>query len=223
MAITPGQIGVTTPASPSKILDTTAVTVGGTLVQREVINIASPDDATPTRYVLVSAAGELLTGGGLTNNNAVPAANNIGALTAIANAAAPSFTEGDMVLMSSDLAGNHRIIGTVTASYATPTTSTFTQVAISFAASGDNTVVAAVSAKTTRVYQMTFVCSGATAITIKNGAGASLTGAMAFNAGGSLTLDFVPNPRFITSSNTAFIINSSNAVQVSGWLDYTQS
>lgn len=179
--------------------------------------------ATPFPTTSSGGGGGSTVTGTLTNNNAAPAATNIGALVGLANASAPTFTEGNQVLLSTDLSGNLRTIGTSTVSYATPTTSTFTQAAISFSASGDNTVVAAVSAKTTRIYQITYVCSGATAITIKNGAGASLTGAMAFNAGGSLTLDFVPNPRFVTSTNTAFILNSSNAVQVSGWVDYTQS
>ena len=47
--------------------------------------------------------------GGKTNNNAAPGATNIGALVGIANAAAPSWTEGDQVLLSTDLAGNQRM------------------------------------------------------------------------------------------------------------------
>jgi hypothetical protein len=43
--------------------------------------------------------------GALTHNNAAPAANNIGALVALANAAAPTYTEGDQVLLSTDLSG----------------------------------------------------------------------------------------------------------------------
>lgn len=47
--------------------------------------------------------------GGLTNNNAAPSTNNVGVLPAIANAAAPSWTEGDQVLLSEDLKGNLRV------------------------------------------------------------------------------------------------------------------
>jgi hypothetical protein len=43
--------------------------------------------------------------GTLTNNNAAPSTNNIGALMILANAAAPTWTEGDLVLGSADLAG----------------------------------------------------------------------------------------------------------------------
>jgi hypothetical protein len=48
--------------------------------------------------------------GGLTNNNAPPGANNLGVLPAIANAAAPSWAEGNQVLLSVDRAGNLRSI-----------------------------------------------------------------------------------------------------------------
>src|SRR5271170_5192542 len=50
--------------------------------------------------------------GGLTHNNAVPAANNIGALVGVASAAAPTYTTGDQVLLSTDLAGNLRTLST---------------------------------------------------------------------------------------------------------------
>lgn len=52
--------------------------------------------------------------GGKTNNNAVPGATNVGSLTAIANAAAPSWSEGNLVGLSVDLSGSQRVIGTVT-------------------------------------------------------------------------------------------------------------
>jgi hypothetical protein len=48
--------------------------------------------------------------GGLTNNSAPPAANNLGVLPAIANAAAPAWAEGNQVLLSVDRAGNLRSI-----------------------------------------------------------------------------------------------------------------
>lgn len=48
--------------------------------------------------------------GSLSNNNAAPSNNNTGVLPAIANAAAPTWTEGNMVLESVDLAGNQRTI-----------------------------------------------------------------------------------------------------------------
>lgn len=50
--------------------------------------------------------------GNLTHNNAAPTADNVGVLPALANAAAPTFTEGDQVLLSTDLAGNLRTTAT---------------------------------------------------------------------------------------------------------------
>src|SRR5271154_2712502 len=47
--------------------------------------------------------------GNLTHNNAAPAANNVGVLPAVASTAAPTYTTGDQVLLSTDLAGNLRV------------------------------------------------------------------------------------------------------------------
>src|ERR1700752_675236 len=49
-------------------------------------------------------------------NSAAPTSDNMGALVAVANAAAPIYTEGDQVLLSTDLSGNLRISGSVSAS-----------------------------------------------------------------------------------------------------------
>jgi hypothetical protein len=54
----------------------------------------------------------MVVAGNLTNNNAAPAATNIGSLVALANAAAPTFTEGDQTLLSVNLAGALRTINT---------------------------------------------------------------------------------------------------------------
>jgi hypothetical protein len=50
-----------------------------------------------------------------TNNNAAPGATNIGALTCIANAVAPTNTEGNQTLCSEDLTSNQRVTGEATA------------------------------------------------------------------------------------------------------------
>ena len=49
--------------------------------------------------------------GTLTHDSAAPSSNNLGVLPAVANAAAPSYTEGDQVLLSVDLAGSLRTSG----------------------------------------------------------------------------------------------------------------
>lgn len=59
----------------------------------------------------VDASGVTLTvAGAKTNNSAVPAATNLGVLPGIANAAAPTYTEGNQVLSSIDLTGNTRVV-----------------------------------------------------------------------------------------------------------------
>lgn len=59
----------------------------------------SPNSAPPTAT----------TQGNKTNNNAAPGATNVGALTALANAAPPASTEGNLVTSSVDLIGNQRV------------------------------------------------------------------------------------------------------------------
>jgi hypothetical protein len=66
-----------------------------------------------------------------TNNNAAPGATNVGALPALANAAAPAWTEGNLVAGSVDLVGNLRartpettIVVTATALVNTASTAT---------------------------------------------------------------------------------------------------
>jgi len=59
------------------------------------------------RVLTTPATGAVTTvAGNLTNNNAAPAATNLGVLPAIANVADPTWTEGDQVLLSETLGGN---------------------------------------------------------------------------------------------------------------------
>lgn len=57
-----------------------------------------------------AVTGTVTVAGGKTNNNAAPGATNVGSLGFLANAAAPSWTEGNLVAGSVDLAGNQRVI-----------------------------------------------------------------------------------------------------------------
>lgn len=69
---------------------------------------------TTTIYVTLKAAPYTYPGGVMqgrfTNNSGAPGAANVGVLNAIANASAPSWTEGNQVLVSTDLSGNTRVI-----------------------------------------------------------------------------------------------------------------
>lgn len=95
---------------------TDTVMVGGVNIKE--INAVTPlmgNGTTGTGSLRVTLASDttsntnaFLVAGGKTNNNAAPGATNIGALVGLANAVAPTWTEGDQVLVSTDLSGNQR-------------------------------------------------------------------------------------------------------------------
>jgi len=67
-----------------------------------------------THRILVDAAVTIgAVSGDRTNNTAVPGSTNIGALVAIATAGAPSYTEGYLVGLSTDLSGALRVTGSL--------------------------------------------------------------------------------------------------------------
>ena len=94
---------------------------------------------------------------------------------------------------------------------------------IDFSAVGDNVVVTAGHpTHRVKVWRIFFIVSAATTVTIKDGAGISLSGPMAMLANGSLVFDMIPGTRntdvpwFRTSPGNAFIINQTAGAQVSG-------
>jgi len=102
----------------------------------------------------------------------------------------------------------------------------FTQTDINFNGAGDNTIVAGATGKQTKVFRLKLVVAGATSISIKDGAGTVLDGPWAFGANQGIVLDFTGiwmPPWYTTLAGNDFIINSTNAVQVGGNLDYVQS
>lgn len=80
------------------------------------VNLGGGPTGTMTIFVDLSMAtfpgalAQVTDIGTLTNNNAAPGVNNMGVLPCRANAAAPSWTEGNQVLCSVDLSGNERIV-----------------------------------------------------------------------------------------------------------------
>lgn len=107
--------------------------------------------------------------------------------------------------------------------FANPATARLTRAAVSFAASGDNTVVAATASQTIRVMRMLLIPNGLVGVTMKDGAGTSLSGAMQLATSAPLQFPLDAEPWFITTAGNAFIINLSGAVQVSGVVYYTKS
>jgi len=99
------------------------------------------------------------------------------------------------------------------------------EAAITFSASGDNTLVAAGAAtQVVRIYRIFLVAAGATNLTFKSGASTSLSGAIPMSANGSIVLDMDGGePWFTCAAGQAFVLNSSNAVQVSGMVYSTIS
>jgi hypothetical protein len=88
---------------------TTALTATGSSLN---VNVTNTVTVTGTVAVTQSTSPWVVAGN-LTHNNAAPAANNVGALVAVASTAAPTYTAGDQVLLSTDLAGNLRTSTTI--------------------------------------------------------------------------------------------------------------
>lgn len=98
---------------------------------------------------------------------------------------------------------------------------------IDASSTGDNTIVPGVTGQIVRVWQIFFVTSADTIITIKDG-GTPLTGPITMLGGGSFVLDFVrgsreaDQPWFTTSPGNAFIISQTGTAQISGRCYYAQ-
>jgi hypothetical protein len=94
---------------------------------------------------------------------------------------------------------------------------------LNFASSGDNTAISAAPFGATRVKGVSFTVAGATNITFKNGT-AAVSGAYVFTGNGSsMTAPILESEAsyWIADPTQAFVINSTNAVQISGTIWYT--
>jgi hypothetical protein len=69
--------------------------------------------ADPATHSLLVTASVAISGGSKTNNAAAPTSDNLGALVAVASASAQSWTEGNQVLLSTDLTGALRVTGSL--------------------------------------------------------------------------------------------------------------
>ena len=102
----------------------------------------------------------------------------------------------------------------------------FHQEQINFSSSGDNTVIAGAANLVIRVYRLSLVVASATSLEFKDGTGTVLAGPYPLAANESIVLDFTfagMPPWYTTSVGNGFVINSSNAVQIGGEVDYLQS
>jgi hypothetical protein len=114
--------------TPAQVLEVGgAVTTAAPTYTTGTLNPLSLDVAGNLRVITTPASGTTPTiVGTLTNNNAAPAATEVGVLPALANAVSPSWTEGRQVLESVDLNGGQRTIGgnipEITAAWTSATT-----------------------------------------------------------------------------------------------------
>ncbi len=94
---------------------------------------------------------------------------------------------------------------------------------IDAATSGDNTLLAAVSAKKIRVLALFLVAAGTVNVRIESGAGGTaLTGQMNLVANTGFVLPYNPVGWFETASNTLLNLELSAAISVDGALTYVE-
>lgn len=92
--------------------------------------------------------------------------------------------------------------------------------AISAAASGSNTLVAAVPGKKILVLKAALMAAGAVNATFKSSTTSSLTGAFPLAANGGVGIGYCPLGNLATVAGEALTLNLDAAVQVSGYLVY---
>ena len=103
------------------------------------------------------------------------------------------------------------------------------RVSISFSASGNTTLVPALTVPANsgmrqpfmNIWEVVLVVAGATNLTFQDGAVNGVTGAMAMSANGSAYFGETTDPHFIISPGNDFVLNSSQAVQISGYVVYS--
>ena len=101
-------------------------------------------------------------------------------------------------------------------------TTDLTVTTIAKSASGDTTLVAAVSGQTTRVHRMKFTCDGANLVTVK--VGSTVVDRFRFPAsGGAAVLEFSSRPWYVTGANETLVINSSTTANVDGSIETVTS
>jgi hypothetical protein len=202
-------------------LDTNILSILGTApTTAGFIDIKGADGNVFVRQATASNLNATVVGT-LTNNNAAPAATNVGALTVLANASAPSFTEGDQVLLSSDLAGNLR----TRTRPAAPLTGLWLHAIITVAAAtGTQTLVAAVGGQTIRVMKVQFTTDKSTNFNFLDSTPTNLSGVYVLTGNGSSFADSGDGePLWIGASGKAFQISLTATVTLGGDIWYTQS
>jgi hypothetical protein len=215
--------GAVTTAAPSY---TTGKSDALSLDTSGLLRISLKDTPANTNKFLVTAdaitfASAQPVVGNLTHNNAAPAATNVGVLPALANAVNPTFTESDQTLLSADLTGNLRVASRPAA----PATAKWSHAIIAVsAATGTQTLVAAVAAQTIRVMKVQFTTDKATDFNFLDSTPTALSGAYKLTGSGSSFADDASGePLWIGASGKSFQISLTGTVTLGGDIWYTQS
>lgn len=109
-----------------------------------------------------------------------------------------------------------------TAAAAATVSLTIKQAAITLTASGDTTVIAAVTSKVLTIRSITFTTNTACTIIFKSGSTTKVP-AMSFAANGGLTENYTPDGWFLkTTAGEAFVMTASTAATISGTVNYTE-
>jgi len=99
----------------------------------------------------------------------------------------------------------------------------FKRVVIDVAGSGDNTIVAAVTGKIIRVYQVVLIAAGTVVTTWQSGAGGTpITGGMTLAVNTGYAPPWCPAGHFQTAEGALLNLSLSAAVSVDGWLIYAE-
>ena len=94
---------------------------------------------------------------------------------------------------------------------------------IDHAGSGDNTLVASVTGKRIRVYDIVLISAGTVTVRFESGAGGTaLTGALTLVANTGFAPGFTPYGHFETAAGALLNLELSDAVSVDGWLVYAE-
>jgi len=150
---------------------------------------------------------------GVVADDSANTSTKLAVLPARSNAASPAWTEGRQVPLSEELNGGLRVNPMFG--------KTFKTAAISVAATGDNTIVAAVASKRIKVYAINLAAVGTVSAKWKDGAATDLSGAQDLQAREGYTISVAP-PSFVlaTTAGNALILNLSPAIGVRGWVTY---
>lgn len=94
------------------------------------------------------------------------------------------------------------------------------RIQVNASASGNNTIVAAVTGKKIRVLQYKVICAGAVTVTWESSGGTVIDGPCAFSANGGEAPPYCPVGHFETLVGEGLVMNLGGAVQVGGHLIY---